>query len=88
MHVKHSGSGKTYIAVLLIRWLAAQNSGTRKIHVFIVPRVPLVQQQADFIAAQVPLTVRGYYGAVVDSVSGLLQRSNGIYFTFCCVVAT
>lgn len=67
-----SGSGKTYIAVLLIRWLAAQRPPTdtsRKVYVFIVPRVPLVEQQRDFIASQLPLTVRGYYGAIVDQVN-------------------
>ncbi|KAF8590501.1 hypothetical protein K439DRAFT_1403599 [Ramaria rubella] len=61
-----TGSGKTYIAVLLIRWLATHYTPARKIYAFIVPRVPLVEQQRDFIAAQLPLTVRGYYGALVD----------------------
>ncbi|KAF8520186.1 hypothetical protein BU17DRAFT_46941 [Hysterangium stoloniferum] len=61
-----TGSGKTFIAVLLIRWLASRHTGDRKIFVFIVPRVPLVVQQQDFLREHLPLTVRGYYGAVVD----------------------
>ena len=76
MHINYSGSGKTYIAALLIRWFATQNFGTRKIYAFIVPRVPLVQQQADFLASQIPLTVRSYHGALVDSVSGPTQGSD------------
>jgi hypothetical protein len=30
-----------------------------------------VEQQKDFIAEQIPLTVRGYYGALVDQVNAI-----------------
>lgn len=61
-----TGSGKTLIAVLLIRWIASRLTGNHKICAFIVPRVPLVEQQTTFLSSQLPLTVRGYYGALVD----------------------
>lgn len=54
--------------MLLIRWLAARYTGPRKIYAFIVPKVPLVEQQKNFISEQIPLTVRGYYGEMVDKV--------------------
>ncbi|GJJ12209.1 hypothetical protein Clacol_006450 [Clathrus columnatus] len=63
-----TGSGKTLISVRLIQWMASRYTGERKkIYAFIVPRVPLVEQQTAFLSSQLPLTVRGYYGAIVDS---------------------
>ncbi|KAH9918392.1 uncharacterized protein BXZ73DRAFT_92224 [Epithele typhae] len=59
-----TGSGKTYISTLLIRWIAAQNSDERKIIVFLVPKVPLVHQQGDFIARQTSLRVCQLHGAI------------------------
>ena len=59
-----TGSGKTFIAALLIKWVLAQPSSVGKKAIFLVPNVPLVDQQRDFLAAQTPLEVRGYKGAI------------------------
>ena len=59
-----TGSGKTFIAALLIKWIMAQPSQAGRKTVFLVPKVPLVDQQRDFLAEQTPLTVRGYKGAM------------------------
>ena len=59
-----TGSGKTFIAALLIKWMSVKTSTyleEQKI-VFLVPKVPLVDQQRDFLANQVPLRIRGYKG--------------------------
>ncbi|KAH8114247.1 hypothetical protein DFH11DRAFT_1596751 [Phellopilus nigrolimitatus] len=59
-----TGSGKTFIAALLIKWTMALPTSNGKKTIFLVPKVPLVDQQRDFLAAQTPLTVRGYKGAM------------------------
>ncbi|KAI5116563.1 hypothetical protein M0805_001548 [Coniferiporia weirii] len=59
-----TGSGKTFIAALLIKWSLAQPEAAGKKAIFLVPKVPLVDQQRDFLAAQTPLSVRGYKGAM------------------------
>lgn len=58
-----TGSGKTYISTLLIKWIAARDAGLGKIIVFLVPKVALVEQQGDFIARETPLRVSKCYGA-------------------------
>ena len=58
-----TGSGKTYISTLLIKWIAARDAGKGKIIVFLVPKVALVEQQGDFIAKETPLRVSKCYGA-------------------------
>lgn len=58
-----TGSGKTYISTLLIKWISTKDAGLGKIIVFLVPKVALVDQQGDFIAKQTPLRVRKYCGA-------------------------
>ncbi|KAI0078149.1 P-loop containing nucleoside triphosphate hydrolase protein [Panus rudis PR-1116 ss-1] len=58
-----TGSGKTYISTLLIKWTAALNAGSGKIIVFLVPKVALVEQQGDFIAKETTLRVSKCYGA-------------------------
>ena len=50
-----TGSGKTYISTLLIKWVSARDAGQGKIIVFLVPKVALVEQQGDFISRQTPL---------------------------------
>lgn len=63
-----TGSGKTFIAALLIKWVMAQPLSVGKKAIFLVPNVPLVDQQRDFLAMQTPMEVRGYKGAMgVDS---------------------
>lgn len=58
-----TGSGKTYISTLLIKWIATINAGRGKIIVFLVPKVALVEQQGDFIAKETTLRVSKCYGA-------------------------
>jgi endoribonuclease Dicer len=58
-----TGSGKTFISTLLMKWVAARHAGDKKI-VFLVPKVALVEQQADFIARQTPLRVSRFHGAL------------------------
>ncbi|KAL5533446.1 DCL1_1 [Sanghuangporus sanghuang] len=59
-----TGSGKTLIAALLVKWVMAQPSLVGKKAIFLVPKVPLVDQQRSFLSEQTPLVVRGYTGAM------------------------
>ncbi|RPD59261.1 hypothetical protein L226DRAFT_510467 [Lentinus tigrinus ALCF2SS1-7] len=63
-----TGSGKTYISTLLIKWIVAENPGKEKIVVFLVPKVALVQQQGEFIAKQTSLRVRQFSGATAHEM--------------------
>ncbi|KAI0700535.1 hypothetical protein C8T65DRAFT_657631 [Cerioporus squamosus] len=63
-----TGSGKTYISTLLIKWIVAQNAGKERIVVFLVPKVALVQQQGEFIAKQTSLRVRQFSGATAHEM--------------------
>ncbi|EJD46112.1 P-loop containing nucleoside triphosphate hydrolase protein [Auricularia subglabra TFB-10046 SS5] len=60
--VLDTGSGKTFIAVQLIKWVTAQPCPERKVVVFLAPKRPLVMQQALFIQSQVPLNTQYYLG--------------------------
>ncbi|KZT54596.1 hypothetical protein CALCODRAFT_519296 [Calocera cornea HHB12733] len=66
--VMDTGTGKTLIAITLIKWITTRLSttpgGSRNVVVFIVPKVPLVEQQRDAVTQQTSLTARGYYGAL------------------------
>ncbi|KAI1287571.1 Endoribonuclease Dicer [Halotydeus destructor] len=69
-----TGTGKTYIAVLLIKELSHQIrgpfDGDGKRTVFLVPEVCLVQQQATVIERHTDLKVAHFYGAMnVDTFS-------------------
>lgn len=64
-----TGSGKTYISTLLIKWMVAQDGGKGKITVFLVPKVALVQQQGEFIAKQTSLRVRQFSGATAHEMA-------------------
>ncbi|TBU24821.1 hypothetical protein BD309DRAFT_1080474 [Dichomitus squalens] len=64
-----TGSGKTFISTLLIKWISAQESTEHKITVFLVPKVALVQQQGEFIAKQTSLRVRMFSGATAHDMS-------------------
>jgi endoribonuclease Dicer len=57
-----TGSGKTFIAVMLIKELSLDNSITGKRSVFLANNVPLVQQQAKYIRENTFLNVGEYYG--------------------------
>jgi endoribonuclease Dicer len=52
-----TGSGKTYISVLLLKWISMLESSQGKAIIFLAPRVALVQQQGDFIANHCALRV-------------------------------
>lgn len=58
-----TGSGKTYISTLLIKWIVTRDAGQGKICVFLVPKVALVDQQGDFIAKETGLRVSKRYGS-------------------------
>ena len=59
-----TGSGKTLISTLIIKAVCSRTTSIGKKVIFLVPRVPLVEQQKTFISDQTPLRVRGYYGAM------------------------
>ena len=73
-----TGSGKTLIAAMLVKYFSAQTTIVfeengqdvqgKKI-VFLVPSAPLVEQQRNYLEQQTPLRVRGYAGST--SVGGL-----------------
>lgn len=53
----NTGSGKTLIGLLLIKWISALEHSKDKLIVFLVPRVALVEQQAKYIQDNTPLRV-------------------------------
>ena len=60
----NTGSGKTLISILLIKWIASQDNAKGKAIVFLVPRVTLVDQQAETISKRTPLRVGKVFGAM------------------------
>ncbi|KAF8036139.1 hypothetical protein BT93_C1979 [Corymbia citriodora subsp. variegata] len=60
-----TGSGKTMIAVMLIKDIAQSMklSGEKKLMIFLAPTVHLVNQQYEFISSHTGLQVGEYYGA-------------------------
>ncbi|KAG8999977.1 Dicer-like protein 1 [Tulasnella sp. JGI-2019a] len=63
--VMDTGSGKTQISVMLIRWITSQPDQSGKKIFFLVPTVALVQQQSDFVTGQTTgLRVGGYTGGM------------------------
>ncbi|TFK69658.1 hypothetical protein BDN72DRAFT_888239 [Pluteus cervinus] len=60
----NTGSGKTLISLLLIKWITAQQEMKDKVVVFLVPKVTLVEQQGDYIAENTPLRVAKLHGAL------------------------
>jgi endoribonuclease Dicer len=64
-----TGSGKTFISTLLMKWVASRSAGDGKVVVFLVPKVALVEQQAAFIQKQTPLRVSRFYGAMAFDMS-------------------
>ncbi|KAK0185901.1 P-loop containing nucleoside triphosphate hydrolase protein [Armillaria mellea] len=59
-----TGSGKTFISILLIRWIATKEASQGKAIIFLVPKVALVEQQGDFIAKHTSLRVIKLHGAL------------------------
>ncbi|KAF9025151.1 P-loop containing nucleoside triphosphate hydrolase protein [Hymenopellis radicata] len=64
-----TGSGKTFISTLLIKWIAVQPSSYSKSVVFLVPKVALAEQQADFITRNTSFRVLKIYGSMDVDVS-------------------
>ncbi|PPQ65094.1 hypothetical protein CVT24_003055 [Panaeolus cyanescens] len=50
----NTGSGKTLISLLLIKWIAGQDTHKGKVIVFLVPQVTLVKQQATYLQQRLP----------------------------------
>ncbi|OCH90640.1 P-loop containing nucleoside triphosphate hydrolase protein [Obba rivulosa] len=76
-----TGSGKTYISTLLIRWISVRDAGLGKIIVFLVPKVALVDQQGDFVAKHTPLRVSKFCGATAIDMadrSGWLKELENV----------
>jgi ERCC4-related helicase len=67
-----TGAGKTLIAALLIRHihnLDALEKLPRRWSVFLVPKVPLVSQQQKYLAGNLNLRVKAFYGEMsLDTV--------------------
>jgi endoribonuclease Dicer len=61
-----TGSGKTFISILLLRHkaLESQSRNQRFLAVFVAPKVALVVQQAEAIARHTNLDVIALYGAL------------------------
>jgi endoribonuclease Dicer len=55
-----------------MKWITSRHSGDKKI-VFLVPKVALVEQQADFIVKQTPLRVSRFYGATAIDMTDRQQ---------------
>lgn len=64
-----TGSGKTLISTLLIKWISTQEIAHKKLIVFLVPKVALAQQQSAFIAKHSPLRVKHATGATAPDMS-------------------
>ncbi|KAJ7724192.1 hypothetical protein DFH07DRAFT_1067086, partial [Mycena maculata] len=57
-----TGGGKTFISLLLLKWVALQRPENKVI--FLVPKVALVEQQGDFVASRSTLRVMKLHGAL------------------------
>ncbi|KAF9533589.1 hypothetical protein CPB83DRAFT_757321 [Crepidotus variabilis] len=64
-----TGSGKTLISILLIKWIASQSKSCGKVIVFLVPRVTLVDQQKETIKKHAALKVTKLHGAMEIDLS-------------------
>ena len=76
-----TGSGKTLISTLLIKWVSTQENAHEKLVVFLVPKVALAQQQSAFIAKHSPLRVKQATGATAPDMSdriGWQEQLSGV----------
>lgn len=77
-----TGSGKTHIAVMLVRALSDaiikpyESDPSTKRSIFLANTVPLVKQQADYLAKFTPFKVSAYYGdkKIDDKIVDLWDR--------------
>jgi endoribonuclease Dicer len=74
--VLDTGSGKTLISALLIKWISMQEASQKKVVVFLVPKVPLVEQQGNFIAQHTALRVAQVHSEVSAGVMDRTKWSN------------
>lgn len=74
--VLDTGSGKTLISALLIKWISMQASTQKKVIVFLVPKVPLVEQQSNFIARHTALRVAQVHSELSAGVMDRARWSN------------
>jgi len=59
-----TGSGKTLISLLLIKWITSQEHSSGKVVIFLVPQVPLVEQQGKVLSKHTNLKVMKLHGAL------------------------
>ena len=74
--VLDTGSGKTLICAMLIKWISAQEKSQKKVVIFLVPKVPLVEQQSKFIANHTALRVTPVHSDVSAGVMDHGRWSN------------
>lgn len=60
----NTGSGKTLISLLLIKYISAQQTSNGKVIIFLVPKVTLVEQQGNYLRKKTPLRVIQLHGAL------------------------
>lgn len=65
----NTGSGKTLISILLIKWITSQEKSKGKAIIFLVPKVTLVEQQWETIRKYTPLRVTKFHGAIEIELS-------------------
>ncbi|KAJ3566679.1 hypothetical protein NP233_g6850 [Leucocoprinus birnbaumii] len=68
-----TGSGKTLIGLLLIKWISAHENSKDKLTIFLVPRVALVEQQAKYLSGSTALRVSRFSGALDIDLSDRLR---------------
>ncbi|KAF9452311.1 type III restriction enzyme [Macrolepiota fuliginosa MF-IS2] len=68
-----TGSGKTLIGLLLIKWISALEKSRDKLIIFLVPRVTLVEQQAKYLSDNTPLRISKLYGALDVDLSDRIR---------------
>lgn len=59
-----TGSGKTLISLLLIKWMTAQEQSKGKLVIFLVPQVALVEQQGKVLSKHTNLKVMKLHGSL------------------------
>ena len=79
-----TGSGKTLISLLLIKWMTAQEQSKGKLVIFLVPQVALVEQQGKVLSKHTNLKVVKLHGSLeldLSDRSGWQKRfeSNDVF---------
>lgn len=69
----NTGSGKTFISLLLIKWITAQSSSNGKLVIFLVPKVTLVEQQYEYLKKRAALRIKKFHGAA-DTMPSFTDR--------------